>query len=700
LELGIVSKVCRHESRHDPPSSCSRLFIDALGALRRSPQAKKWTQRGLTTSSGYAWGQMRPRVRFGWGWVRDRVGKALHDRRRSWLLRWAVFGTALVGIVAAVALIAAARVDKRVLDPSRQLQLPFAPHQVVSGEGLLYVASESGDIAAYDPRLGSLVRRIATSHPVDFLAVYRDHVFAAGQEAITRLSPRLTDRLTRPTLLAGRRISVRALAGGPAGLWMLVDPSGGLVHLDTGTLVGIQHIHPDAPATALAVGLRGVWTIAQGRNMVTLTRARGGRWHTTLIRLPCNARTVTAEHDRAYMLCTTSDTVYELSDIAGGVVSSFRVAHGGQTVTAANGAIWLLSPSLDRVSEYDAITHAPAEAPIPIPVGPAATQLAVDQHAVWVGESIDETMTRVDLAKRALDRTVKKAAASTVFLGLPLLVWALVGGVFVGIGGMLVILAWQYNANRKFPSYFPPRRILVYLINRPFYEEVASSRVGGRTRRRRRGGDGSANVIPLSFAIEGETETTQFEYPLAMHVRETVIRLSRARMLYRGLNYVPGLRHRGTRRSGAPPPTAEEIQAQFADVAAEDTLCLIPAATWTVEHKETSEGAFVYFTLEEIHDRTLGHIRVLTRPAGTHLWFRVRPGGLEKVGKERCTSGARVKMDVIAQTTPPINGQALKLDLVVAWQRAPDASEWRQARDYLVSEPPGSESGETADVEN
>jgi hypothetical protein len=605
------------------------------------------------------------RLRAAWGWLADRVDKWLLDQRRGRILRGAIaIGFTAATAIVVITVILASRVSRSSLDFRSTLRVPFPQSALLGAKGVLYAGSAAGGIVAFDPVRATLRGITEVPHSVDYLAAHGDYIFAAGEEQISQLTPSLRERHTHTAESAEGRVMLAGLAAGGLGVWGLAAPGRTLIHYATDTLAPVQTIHLSALADGIAISDRGVWALAKDGDFVMLSRPRGVHWHTTIIPLPCHPGAITAEHDRAYVLCPYVARVFVLVDTQATVEQSFAVLARALGLGLNGGSLWLLSPGDDRLGEYS-LRDGTSVNP-PTAVGTGAMQLAVDPYAVWIGES-NGTVQRLDLEKLKLSHSAARSATRSTILLLPVWGWGMLAGVLLGACGTLVALTRR--GHTTLPGYFPPRRIFIFMIDDELYGDVASGTISQRRRQRRYFGYVLSKLVPGSIGREQEDETTKENYSKAMQVRETILRLTQLRIPHRGLNYVFGVQHRGTRATDASPPASDDILQQFSDVSKRGTLCLIAGSTWHVSSNQESPD-HVTFELPELLDRVVGETRRIPISSEARVQFRVAKSAMRKIAVERCTPGVQVAFDLLAHPRLFEPGVPPTLDMVVAWQPA------------------------------
>ena len=616
-------------------------------------------------------------VRYAWGWTRAWISQLRQDRRPRNLLRGSIIVVIVVAVMAAGVVISPP-LERSLTDPERSIRIPFSPQALLGADGLVYVGSSAGQLLTLDPVYDTTQSHTVLTHPVDYLVAYGDHVFAAGHEEVSRLTPSLSDARTA-TVAPG--LTLNGLSAGPQqGIWAIGEPGNSLVRLGRSRLTAQARIHLGSVPSALGVTRYGVWVTERDlAGVVFITHGHRG-WTHFLVPLLCRPNAIATEQDHAFVLCDTANLAVELTDVHPRILRTYSVGAGGEWVNLDNGSLWVVSPADDHVGQYALASGRRIDDPIGI--GSEPFGLAVDAHAIWIGELADDTLTRLDLTGLVQARRARRTEAG--LLGLPQMSWFLAIGMLLGTGITALVLMRQANANRTYPRYFPAKRILTYLICEDLYESISSGKKIVEVDDHDRSAHLGAFQPSLpGMAIRRSKTTTWAEFPLDSHVRETISALLRTDLLFRGLGYVPGVRHRGLRLQPAATPTASDLLAQFDGLANEGTLCLIAGGRWKV----TEEANRLKFELGQIFDRTAGHLRVLDRPAEAVLSFTVSKSHLRPVGAKRCVSQEWVTMDVLAQALPRQHAAEMpQLDVIVAWHRAPGAGEWSQgAKDYSRS---------------
>lgn len=601
------------------------------------------------------------RLRAIWWLLGDHIAKWLHDQRRGRPIRVAIaLGLITAPAILAVVVILGSRVSKRAPQYERLIRLPSAEDVLFAGNGLLYAGAEDGHMVAYEPIRAIKDNGTILPHPVRYMAVYGDHVFAAGEETVSRLSPSLREPITRRLTLADHAFTITGLAAGSLGVWVIDSSHRRLIRLSSQTLAPVQELRMPIPVHGLAVSADGVWALA--RRHVLLSKPHHGVWTTTQIRVHSEPRAIATEHDRAVVLCTMTSDLYVLIDKSGELEHLFTVARRGLGIGLDGGDLWVMSPGDDQVSEYSLQTERLENK---VSIGISAAQLAVNPQALWIGETSD-AVERIDKEKLAIAQTARHSVTRATLLQIPILAWGgTVAGVLIGVCSALIVIKRQTDPNAGIPRYWPPRRLLVFMINKVLFENVASAAVTTRTRTRRRGGELSTS-LPVGLQGSQSSTDSRQQYPVAMHVRDTIARLEGVNLLYRGLNYVPGVPHNRMRFSAAATPKDQDFIAHFSENAGR--LCLIAGSTWLVGEIEDDPG-IVTFSLPELIDKTVSQSRRITIPERVRPRFRVGASTMMlPIAHDRCTPGARVALDVIVQMLPYDERNPPRLDLVVAWQ--------------------------------
>jgi hypothetical protein len=617
-------------------------------------------------------------ARFVWGWASDRLSKWLLDPRRHRLFLFSCVILLAAATAASMLAVVFGSTSSRVTDPnpSRVITLDFAPSALLAADGLLYAGSAHGDIVSLDAVRGSTLGHAELPEPVDYIVAHGDHIYVGGEETLARLDPNLGQPLSRPVEAAGYT-TLHALAAGPLGVWGIV---GGrlLVHFSSQSLKVVQQFGLSVESGSLAVGARGVWIAPRGATYVLLARPTPIGWRLSRSPIGCQPTTVVAEHNRAYVLCDEARRVVVLTDLGGRRISEYAVGEGDTAVTVTNGSLWLLSPDDDHITQYALVRH--RRVGNPVSVGSEAEHLAADTQALWVGENND-TVTRIDLQKLAIAQDVSRSPyARTELTGTQrglLVLFALAASVALS---MVIVLRWQNRVNGNFPTYFPPRRLVVYALHAELFVALASGKVERQVGKRSLLLGGQRGVS----ASIGRSQTTAVGgYPQSKHVRDNIVDWRLKGILYTGANFVPGARHRGLRRKPVADPSEDILLEHWQRISDQGSICLIAGCEWLVG----DEGDHVRLILDYVLDRTAGHMREIPRPTGAHLSVRVKKSHLTPIGGERCCPGERVRIDVICNALPHSPGEAPMMDLVVAWLPVKAASDISKLGNYVLSLP-------------
>ena len=299
---------------------------------------------------------------------------------------------ALVVVVALVALLAAGRwlqpqLGGRAKAPATTSPAPTTPAPTDP-------APASPTVATDRPAGPSPIRRVvATSSPVDAIAVTRQAVWLAVGGLVLRVDPATGLALVVPEVEDGA--PVVDLAAGAGAVWA-VTSAAGLLRIDQGT-ARLTAPNP-GPVSAVAVGAGGVWAVCcQGRGRrgrVTRLDPVSGRVITT-IGLPARPLAVGAGPDAVW-------------------------------IRGAEGWLWRVDPAYGRQAEAIRLATVPGGAEL-------AGELVVAGTAVWFTDPGPGVVRRVDLRRgtekrwKADGRDLAVTSAGTV--------WATSDARLLGLGG-------------------------------------------------------------------------------------------------------------------------------------------------------------------------------------------------------------------------------------------------------------------------
>ena len=294
---------------------------------------------------------------------------------------------ALVAVVALACLLAAGqwlqpRLDGPTEAASTTRPAPTSP------------STTSPTLAIDRPAGPSHIRRVvATSSPVDAIAVTRQAVWLAVGGLIVRIDPATGGALVVPEVDTGA--PVVDLTAGAGAVWA-VTSSAGLLRIDPGT-ARLTAPNP-GPVSAIATGAGGVWAVCcQGRGprgRVTRLDPASGRVIAT-IGLPARPLAVGAG----------SDVVW---------------------VRGAEGWLWRVDPAYGRQAGAIRLPTVPGGAEL-------AGELVVAGAAVWISDPGPGVVRRVDLRRGTEDRWEADGRDLAVTSGGT--VWATSDTRLLGLGG-------------------------------------------------------------------------------------------------------------------------------------------------------------------------------------------------------------------------------------------------------------------------
>src|ERR1700691_2660299 len=139
-----------------------------------------------------------------WGAARDRVGKWLVDRYKHRLLVLSVAVMLVAVAVGGVLTVTLRPAAARLPEDKQTLTLPFAPNALLAADGSLYAGSAGGALVSFDAVRDSRQGRVELPEPIDYMVAHGDHIYAGGEETLTRLDPGLGQPLSRPIAVGGQ----------------------------------------------------------------------------------------------------------------------------------------------------------------------------------------------------------------------------------------------------------------------------------------------------------------------------------------------------------------------------------------------------------------------------------------------------------------------------------------------------------------
>jgi YVTN family beta-propeller protein len=310
-------------------------------------------------------------VRFG----PQRVAKPIRRKRPWWRTRWLILAVLLVVVAAAgVTAIIVSQTPKRTLaaippnsvaivDPNGAthdaITVGQSPTGLAYGFGSLWVAN-SGDntVQRINPKTHEVIQKIDVGSSPIAVAVGASAIWVANalDSTVTKIDP---------TTYSTVRIPVGALpeaiTAGPVGVWVANSGDDTVQRIDPAT------DHPDRPIT---VG-DGPDGIALDGNTLWVA----------------NGRDRTVSHIDAR-------TGQALSD-------PLDAGAGAKGIVVWRGAVWVADNAAQNVTRLDVTTGHPTGK---FPVGDGPESVAITGNNIWVGNSYDGTISRIDPASPRMDR--------------------------------------------------------------------------------------------------------------------------------------------------------------------------------------------------------------------------------------------------------------------------------------------------------
>jgi streptogramin lyase len=280
----------------------------------------------------------------------------------------------------------------------------------VGGGGLWVADNANARVVHLDPRSGRPAGRpIAVGRGPESICVGEGAVWvASGDDTVTRIDP-ATER-ARPVRV--RVADPGGIAAGAGSVWVTSRADGTVTRIDPKTLRASGEPVPVGSRPAdVAIGAGAVWVADTDDGTVTRIDAATGNPAGTTKVADYQVLGLTLGEGGVWV-AKTDDRLARKIEIARLDPESARIADPGAEVPAAipirvaagEGGVWVtlvggvrppdLAPRRGGVELVDPATVEPA--PKPIPVGSRPSAIAVAEGAVWVADSGDGTVTRID----------------------------------------------------------------------------------------------------------------------------------------------------------------------------------------------------------------------------------------------------------------------------------------------------------------
>lgn len=230
-----------------------------------------------------------------------------------------------------------------------------------------------------------------------------------GSAAATRIEPNSVAAIDPRTgrLLGSVAVGSRpaALSFGDGALWVANLDDESVSRIDPHTRRVVRTIPTGESPAGLAAGRGGVWVASPNGSLRMIdprydavrTVATGSRGYLSAVDLPSPAIA------GAGSIWVVNKTAVERIDPATGrVVASIAVGLSPTAMAIGDGSIWVADSAQDTVTRIDTVTNTSSTTP----VGHGASGIAVGAGAVWVADSSDDAVVRVDPETNAVTDTI------------------------------------------------------------------------------------------------------------------------------------------------------------------------------------------------------------------------------------------------------------------------------------------------------
>ena len=293
----------------------------------------------------------------------------------------------------------------------RKVEVRGTPVAIAVGAGGVWVADNANSrVVHLDPESGRPAGRpISVGRGPEAIAVGEGAVWvASGDDSVTRIDP---------TTGRARRASVQVadpagIAAGEGSVWVTSGPDGTVTRIDPKTLRAEgKAIRVGGEPGDVAVGAAAVWVANGAGGTVTRIDAASGNPEGTTDVADYQVLGLTFGEGGVW-IAKTDDRLARTIEVARIDPESSRVVDGAAEVAAAipvqlaagEGGVWVtevggvrppdLAPRRGAVALVDPATA--EAAPRQIPVGKRPGGVAVGKGGVWVADSGDGTVTRID----------------------------------------------------------------------------------------------------------------------------------------------------------------------------------------------------------------------------------------------------------------------------------------------------------------
>jgi YVTN family beta-propeller protein len=273
------------------------------------------------------------------------------------------------------------------------------------GAGLVVAPNSVGVI---DAKTNKVVGQIAVGVRPGAIAVGAGSVWVANEadKTLSRIESR-TRALSRTITLTGS--TPTGVAAGNGAVWVAEGASGALVRVDPKYNLADEPISisllrvSGGPRGSVALGGGAVWVVFGNSDVARIDPGsrRGG-----VVGNADFGSSAAAYGEGALWVANanpSTSTVTEFSPVTNRKTFDFHVGRTPSGITVGDGAVWVADTGDDTVSRIDPRARSVTS----IPVGDAPVGIDYANGAVWVANSADGTVSRIDSSSRSVVETIR-----------------------------------------------------------------------------------------------------------------------------------------------------------------------------------------------------------------------------------------------------------------------------------------------------
>ncbi len=270
---------------------------------------------------------------------------------------------------------------------------------------------DANAIGVIDPATNRIVAQVPVGRSPGYVSFGRGSVWAAStkERTVARIDPRA--RRVTATIAAPSRIA--GLAAGPSGAWVLmagptvapIDPA--FNTLGTPVSVPTPYVDIARGVGSIALGGGAVW-VATGLTTLTRVDAASGRMVGRIV--PDTGVSTAIVFDGGSLWLGGEFKLNEVDPAVNRVVASASIpSRYPLALAAGDGRLWVLVRG-NKVVKVDPGTASPEAT---TPVGANAIAIAFGAGAVWVTNSADGTVSRIDSETNRVVATIRTGHSPT-----------------------------------------------------------------------------------------------------------------------------------------------------------------------------------------------------------------------------------------------------------------------------------------------